>query len=172
MEKRARLRRRHVSLFFPAALPIDREVEPRLRRCIRQVIQPIDFRLRIRQAPTSAHDPIEALGLFLVQRDQHGHDRVPCVGSCRDDHVPANLAMKAVPQARGDGHVLAIDLHRVRGDGSVEDGDVLCEGRDQQRGIDLGEPLGRDGGARFEEHPRSSTASGSNAFSVSRPYWM
>ena len=67
LEKRARLRGRHVSLLLAAPFTVERQVEHDLLVVGEQVVQPIDLGPGVRQAPAPAHHAMEVVVMLRVE---------------------------------------------------------------------------------------------------------
>ena len=70
LEKRASLRRRHVSLLLPASFTVERQVEHDLLPVGEQVVQSIDLGPGVREAPAPAHHTMEVVVMLRVEGDR------------------------------------------------------------------------------------------------------
>ncbi len=96
LEEGARVGGRRVALLRSPALPFDRDVVEVLLRCQQQIVQAVDLRPGVGQAPAALHHGLEVVAVLGVERDQQRDDRVPRVGSPRTDDVAGHLTLERI----------------------------------------------------------------------------
>ena len=105
LQEGARVGRRRVALPRSPLLAFDRGVVQLLLRCHQQIVEAVDLRPGIGQAPASLHHRVKVVVVLDLERGEERDDRIPRVGSPPPhqiaghftlDHVTARLAVHPV----------------------------------------------------------------------------
>ena len=96
LEEGARVCGRRVASLRSPALPFDLDVVEVLPRCQQQIVQAVDLRTGVGQAPAALHHSVKAVVVLDLERDEERDDRIPRIGSPRPQQIPAHLTLEPV----------------------------------------------------------------------------
>ena len=152
LEEGPRLCGRDVALLLAALVAVDGQIEHVLVVVGHQIVEPVEFRPRVRKPPATAHHPMEELAMLGVEKQQQLDDGVPGIGAPRLDLVAADLALDpaAGPPVRID--QFAVERRVWSRGRDIADAQMLGHRGDHQVDVHAHELLRGDRGARLHQH--------------------